>query len=217
VIAPPGHRWPLRILAASLLLLSASVRPASADWYLTPFAAMKFGGSTTLIDLENVAGGELDPDARRAKKWTWGVTGTWLGTGLLGLEGEFAVIPGYFQTDPPPNPQQVLSSRVTTAVVNVVFAAPLDLTRDSLRPYVSGGFGLMRASTEQAAADLSYTRNLSAAHVGGGVIGMLSRRTGVRWDLRYQRGIGSAEGGGSIGGPARLSFWRASMGVVIRY
>jgi hypothetical protein len=112
----------------------------------------------------------------------------------------------------------VLSSRVTTLVLNAVFAAPLDLTRDSLRPYMSGGFGLMRASTEQVATDLGYTRNLSAINIGGGVVGMLSRRTGLRWDLRYLRGIGSAEGGGtSVSGPARLSFWRANMGVVIKY
>ena len=212
--AASGRRSALHLLTACVLLL-ATPATAGADWYLTPFAALKFGGGTTLFDFENVAGGELDPNARRARKWTWGVTGTWLSTGILGVEADLAIVPGYFEADPPPNPQLVLSSRVTTASLNVVLATPLGLTRDSLRPYVSGGFGLLKASSE---ADLGYSRNLSAVNVGGGAIGMLSNRTGVRWDLRYQRGIGSAEGGGTAtGGPARLSFWRASMGFVIRY
>jgi len=71
----------------------------------------------------------------------------------------------------------------------------------------------MRAVSE---TDLPFSRNLSAFNVGGGVIGMLSRRTGVRWDLRYLRGIGSAEGGGTLTGGAKLTYWRASMAVVIR-
>jgi hypothetical protein len=96
----------------------------------------------------------------------------------------------------------------------VVLAAPLHLTRESLRPYASAGWGLMRASANPLEG-LGYSRNLSAFNVGGGVIGMLSRRTGVRWDVRYLRGIGSSEGDTLTGG-VHLSFWRASMGFVIR-
>jgi len=75
---------------------------------------------------------------------------------------------------------------------------------------------LMRATAElDPRVGLSYSRNLSAFNVGGGVVGMLSRRTGLRWDLRYLRGIGSREGDTLTGG-ARLTYWRASMAVVIR-
>jgi hypothetical protein len=186
---------------------------AGADWYITPYAAYKFGGSTTLIDLEGVAGSS--PNAKAERKVTWGGSVTWLGPGVLGLEADLALTPGFFQADPPPGTLLVTSSRVTTLLVNAVVAAPLSFTRDSLRPYVSGGWGLMRASTESQQA-IDYTRNLSGFNIGGGAVGMLSRRVGVRWDLRYLRGIGNAEGGGTLGGPARLSFWRGSMGLVIR-
>jgi hypothetical protein len=135
-----------------------------------------------------------------------------LGSGVLGVEADIALTPGDFQGDP----SQVLSSRVTTVLGNIVLAAPLNLTRESLRPYVSAGWGLMRATSNiPPELGLAYSRNLSAFNVGGGVIGMVSRRTGVRWDLRYLRGIGSREGDTLTGG-ARLSYWRASMGVVIR-
>ena len=185
--------------------------PAFADLYFSPFVALKFGGETTLIDPDLVAGSSETGD--KARKFTWGGGVMWLGTGLLGFEGEVAVTPGYFKGDQ----QLVQSSRVTTVLANVVIAAPLTLTRESLRPYASAGWGLMRASSDAGDPALSFTRNLSAFNVGGGAIGILSRRTGVRWDVRYLRGTGSAEGGGTLlGGSARLSYWRASMAVVIR-
>lgn len=185
--------------------------PAVADLYFSPFVGIKFGGETTLLDPDLVAGSSEAAD--KARKFTWGGSVMWLGTGVLGFEGDVALIPGYFQGDQ----QIVLSSRVTTVLANVVIAAPLTLTRESLRPYASAGWGLMRASSDVGEPALSFSRNLSAFNVGGGAIGMLSRRTGVRWDVRYLRGIGSAEGGGTLlAGTARLSYWRATMAVVIR-
>ena len=183
---------------------------ASADLYFSPYIALKFGGNTTLLDVDAVAGSNDEAD--KAKKVTWGGSVMWLGSGVFGVEGDIAITPGYFQRDR----SQLLSSRVTTLVGNVVLAAPLNLTRESLRPYVSAGWGLMRATSDiPADLGLAYSRNLSAFNLGGGAIGMLSRRTGVRWDLRYLRGIGSAEGDTLTGG-ARLSYWRASMALVIR-
>jgi hypothetical protein len=203
---------PARLAAAAVVWLvsAAAPQPAQADLYFAPYAALKFGGETTLLDPDFVAGSNVDAEA--AKKMTWGGSVMWLGTGVLGFEGDFAVVPAYFQADPP---VLVTASRVTTLTANVVIAAPLSVTGYSLRPYVSGGWGLMRASADSPLG--SYTRNLAAIDVGGGAIGMLSRRSGVRWDLRYLRGIGSEEGGGTLRGAARLTFWRASMAFVLRY
>jgi hypothetical protein len=194
----------------TLAVWAAFPSSASADLYFSPFIALKFGGETTLLDVDAVAGSNDAAD--KAKKVTWGGGVMWLGSGVLGVEGEVALIPGYFQRDP----SRVLSSRVTTLLGNVVLAAPLRLTGESLRPYVSAGWGLMRATSNiDPELGLAYSRNLSAFNLGGGVIGMLSRRTGLRWDLRYLRGIGSREGDTLTGG-ARLTYWRASMGLVIR-
>jgi hypothetical protein len=201
-------RQPVLAALVTLAALAAFPSSAGADLYFSPFIALKFGGETTLIDLDRVAGSNDAAD--KAKKVTWGGNVMWLGSGVLGFEGDVALIPGYFQGDK----GLVQSSRVATLLGNVVIAAPLHLTRESLRPYVSAGWGLMRASADPTVG-LGYSRNLSAFNLGGGVIGMLSRRTGVRWDLRYLRGIGSAEGDTLTGG-VHLSFWRASMGLVIR-
>ena len=199
-------------LIALLTLAGWAAFPSSAnaDLYFSPFIALKFGGETTLLDVDAVAGSNDAAD--KAKKVTWGGGVMWLRSGVLGVEGEVALTPGYFQGDP----SRVLSSRVTTLLGNVVLAAPLSLTRESLRPYLSAGWGLMRATSNiPPELGLAYSRNLSAFNLGGGVIGMLSRRTGLRWDLRYLRGIGSREGDTLTGG-ARLTYWRASMAVVIR-
>jgi hypothetical protein len=204
----PRRRGSLVALVLAAFTCAAFPRPASADLYFSPYIALKFGGETTLIDVDQVAGSS--DTAEKAKKVTWGGSVMWLGPGVLGFEGDLAITPGYFKGDQ----QLVQSSRVTTLLANVVVAAPLNLTRESLRPYASAGWGLIRATS--AIDPLPYSRNLTGFNVGGGVIGMLSRRTGLRWDLRYLRGIGSAEGGGTIAGGAKLTFWRASMAVVIR-
>jgi hypothetical protein len=208
-VSPAACRPRDLVLVALVTVAAWAAFPcdASADLYFSPFVALKFGGETTLIDLDLVAGSNETAD--KAKKVTWGGNVMWLGSGVLGFEGDIALIPGYFQGDR----GLVQSSRVATLVGNLVVAAPLHLTRESLRPYASGGWGLMRASADPVG--LEYSRNLSAFNLGGGVIGMLSRRTGVRWDFRYLRGIGSAEGDTLTGG-VHLSFWRASMGLVIR-
>ena len=211
VSTAPSRRSNLTLIAlVTLAAWGAFPCPASADLYFCPFIALKFGGETTLLDVDAVAGSNDAAD--KAKKVTWGGSVMWLGSGVLGVEGDIALTPGYFEGDQ----SQVLSSRVTTLLANIVLAAPLTLTRESLRPYVSAGWGLMRATSNIAPdAGLAFSRNLSAFNLGGGAIGMVSRRTGVRWDLRYLRGIGTREGDTLTGG-ARLSYWRASMAVVIR-
>jgi hypothetical protein len=169
VIRSSRRRTSLALAALlTIAVWAAFPSSASADLYFSPFIALKFGGETTLLDVDAVAGSNDAAD--KAKKVTWGGGVMWLGSGVLGVEGEVAITPGYFQRDP----SQVLSD-----------------------------------------AGLAYSRNLSAFNLGGGVIGMLSRRTGLRWDLRYLRGIGSGDGDTLTGG-ARLTYWRASMAVVIR-
>ena len=54
--------------------------------------------------------------------------------------------------------------------------------------------------------------------VGGGVNGFLSERVGLSWEARYFRSVGGKplRGFSVDPGPEQLSFWRASMALVIR-
>jgi hypothetical protein len=196
-------------LAAALVLVAGLIQPrtASADWHIAPFIGLVFGGDTNLIDLEGAAG---------EKRVMYGAQGTWLGDGWLGAEVDFGYLPGSFESDN--TPRLVNRSRVLTLMGNVVLAAPRGLTRESLRPYVSGGLGLIRPSADDFLQQFPIDSNLLGMNIGGGATGFLTARTGLRWDLRRFRTVkGTDEEGMFTPGSTRLSFWRATMGVVIRY
>jgi hypothetical protein len=62
----------------------------------------------------------------------------------------------------------------------------------------------------------SYRRTLGGYNVGGGVVGFVTPFTGVKWDVRYLKGWGPA-GEGTSFGSARVSYWRGTMSLVLKY
>ncbi len=134
---------------------------AGADFLVTPFLGTTFAGSTTLLD--------LDVGAASAKHWTFGGSAAWLSDHILGVEADFAMAPGFFQSSS--GTGLVVSSRVTTLTGNVLAALPLSVTRESLRPYLTGGMGLMRAASEDLIG-LNETGNWVGLQFGAGAIGV---------------------------------------------
>lgn len=195
-----------RAFLLSLLLLGASGRDASADFLITPFIGTTFAGKTTLLD--------LDVGAASSKHWTYGGSAAWLSDQVFGVEADFGMTPGFFENNDS-GPGLVVSSRVTTLTGNVLAALPLSVTRESLRPYVTGGLGLLRASVDDLIG-LNESGNWLGMQVGAGAIGFLTNRTGVRFDLRYARTFSRDN---TLLGErqAKLSFWRAAFGVALRY
>ena len=63
----------------------------------------------------------------------------------------------------------------------------------------------------------TVNRNLAAFSIGGGAIGFLSSRAGVRFDLRTVRSTSTEVDNGTLLTKPRLGFWRATIGVAIRY
>lgn len=178
--------------------------PAGAEWLIVGHTGLKFGGSTTFVDLETAA-----PE----KKTPLGLSGMWLSSGLLGAEADVTFIPDYFDRE---NADLVTGSTVRTVMGSLVVAAPLRLTRESLRPYVAGGAGLLHSQSEDLAGIFSFSSNLWGMNVGGGVLGFLSDGFGVRLDLRYFRNLSEERQPGVVFGSTKLSFWRASIGLVFR-
>jgi hypothetical protein len=180
---------------------------ARADWLITPFVGTTFAGQSALI--------QFDPDAVATKHWLFGGSVTWLGGGIFGVEADVALVPGIFEDDNVDN--LVTASTATTLSGNVIAAVPLAVTRESLRPYLVGGIGLVHARVEDQICLVSCEAlNEPALQVGGGAIGLVSDRAGVRFDLRQIRTLRREE---TLIGErrAKLSFWRATVGVVIRY
>ena len=190
---------------AFALCLCALPADARADWLVTPFLGTTFGAETTLLDF---GGGT------RVKHWTFGASGAILTDQIFGLEADLAWAPGFFEGE---DPQDLVSgSRLTTLFGNVVAAVPLAVSRESLRPYLVGGLGLVHINPNDV-VDLAEGRNSLGLQMGGGALGLITDRTGVRFDLRQIRTMGRARNDLTGVAGTKVSFWRATVGVILRY
>jgi hypothetical protein len=191
--------------AAVLGLLPA---PAAAEWHIAPFIGVTFNSDSTIVDFEN---------ARKESRWAIGGSVTLIGEGPVGVETIFVYVPNYFggqSADPILGPN-VASSRSYALMGNVVLAIPKRLNEYGLRPFFSGGIGLLNAYlNEEGALDLGVNANVLGYNLGGGAVGFLTDRTGLRFDLRYY-GTARPTEGLAFGGVS-VSYWTASVGVVFR-
>ena len=194
-----------------LALALCVVAPAStaAEWQVRPFIGFTFAGETTFVDPEK---------AIETQNLVIGVSGGWLGE-IFGFEGDFGRAPGFFETGDPPIPDaEVLTSAVTTLTGNVVIALPRRMAGYGLRPYFSGGAGLMHIDALGKFSIVDHNRTLPTLSLGGGATGFLTNRVGLNWDVRRLNTLrGEGETLGNSLGRERLSFWRATMAVALRY
>jgi hypothetical protein len=195
------------LMTLTVLMLLAPAMPASAEWQLKPFAALTFGGNATVLDLDKAAG---------KVKTAVGVSGGYWGN-VVGVEGDFGYIPGFFQNEIKGTTPLVLKSHVTTLTGNVTLSLPRHMTEYTLRPYFVAGGGMMSASTTNSLSLVEISPTYAAIDVGGGVTGFLSKRFGLSWDIRHFRIVNGQEGTGQSFGREQLSFWRANMALAIRY
>jgi hypothetical protein len=130
----------------------------------------------------------------------------------VGFDVDLAHAPGFFQKG---DQHLVLASSVTTLTGNFVLTLPKRMTEYALRPYFVGGGGLVRVRIEDSFGALPIHETLPVIDVGGGATAFVSNSLGICWDVRYFRSLSREAKGLSIG-PERVSFWRASMAVVLR-
>ena len=197
-----------RVAFAGLLLVLPP-HPAGADWLFAPFVGSAFAGSTALPDLEQGAG---------SAQLIFGGSAGWWSAGILGLEGDFGYAPRFFERD---NLAGIFTnSNVVTLGGNVVVAAPVSVTRESLRPYLVGGLGWMHASIDEGnnffPEIFGRAQNAVELNVGGGAIGFISPRTGLRFELRHFRSLERDTNPLTGERQSLLSFWRATVAVVIQ-
>ena len=197
-----------RVAFAGLLLV-LPLHAADADWLFAPFVGSAFAGSTALPDLEQGAG---------SAQLIFGGSAGWWSAGILGLEGDFGYAPRFFERD---NLAGIFTnSNVVTLGGNVVVAAPVSVTRESLRPYLVGGLGWMHASIDEGnnffPEIFGRAQNAVELNVGGGAIGFISPRTGLRFELRHFRSLERDTNPLTGERQSLLSFWRATVAVVIQ-
>ena len=205
----------MRLGRAGLLLAVLWAWPVGvrAEILIAPFAGGAFAGQTTLPLFGQQP---AEPSAALSKSFVIGVAGLWIGPGILGVEGEVASAPGFFELAN--SSQAIVRRNFTTVTGSLIVTAPLGLTRESLRPYVVGGLGLMHVGIGDRINFVPVDRNLLGLNLGGGAMGMLNDRAGLRFDLRHVRSIRDDQAPSATAqSRVRLSYWRATVGVAIRY
>ena len=188
----------VRVLVAAGVVGTALLvpAPAHADGIFSAFAGGSFGT------------GEQDQ-----KVSTWGLSLAAMAGGIFGFELDFARI-GNAAGDE----TFVEDSRVTNVFGNIIIGVPVK----AVRPYVIGGLGWVRTEIEALeiappqAPVMARSDGLGAA-VGGGLLGFFTDHVGARVDLRYIRSV-------TLGGDSifdfefeKLSYWRASGGIALRF
>jgi len=131
--------------------------------------------------------------------------------GVIGVDVDFGYSPEFFGNN--------LNSYVLTTMGNVIVGIPFDRAHAAgIRPYVTGGVGLIRAHIDSARNNYSIASNDVGVNVGGGVMGFVGDHIGVRADLRYIRSVqdNNTTYPFSPLDLSRLHYWRTSFGLVVR-
>ena len=194
---------------ASLVAVFVLLRPAPAraDFFVIPFAGMKFGGSTSIVDLELAAG---------KKKLVLGIAALKIDDRIIGFEAEFGNIAGFFNNEKEFGDRPLIKpgSYVNDLTGSVVFSLPPGFTRGGLRPYAVVGGGVIHAESLEILEVLQVRRTVPAINLGVGAIGMLTNNVGVRFDVRHLRSLTTDPPTGSVS--RGINYSRFTIGLLLR-
>jgi hypothetical protein len=168
-------------------------RPAEADGFVVPWLAGNTGSAS--------AGGLIDFGA------SVGATAA----GVVDVDFDLGYSPDFFGNS--------LDSYVLTNMGNVTVGIPFEGMRaHGLRPYLTGGVGLIRMRVDDPLFRYSFARNMAGFDVGGGVTAFFSSHLGVRADLRHIRSFQDNTSSNPFDEFDRGTFhyWRSSIGLLIR-
>ena len=190
-------------LGLMLIVLAAPAR--AQNIFATPFMGVKFGGGTSIVDLE-IAAGRL--------AFTMGGSVVILGDGILGYEADFGYVPGYFERDAS-LPLIKPGSYVLDLSGGLIAALPAGVTRGGLRPNVVAGVGLINAQAADLLEVFVIRRTVPGYKLGVGAQGLLTNNVGIRFDLRHIRSFTGDDGSLARVG-RRISYSRLTIGLLLR-
>lgn len=200
-LAATRHALTLTLFtAAAAAALIGIPSTAHADGFVSPWAAVQFGGK-----LDNVSA-----DINRGRAG-FGVTAGAMGGGIIGGEVDFGYSPSFFGTD-----NDFGNNTVVTVMGNVIVGIPIGgQSGGGVRPYVSGGVGLIRSQVDNGTLfKVSSSNNSFGWDFGGGVMGYFNDHFGLRGDIRYMKTFDDNVFG--VVNVGKINFTRLSIGVVIR-
>ena len=181
------------VLTGVLAVLWAPTQ-ARADGYVSPWAGVNFGNDQAEGD------------------WAFGVNAGAMGAGIIGGELDFGFAPNFFG--------ESVDNHVMNVMGNLIIGVPVGGTSGpGIRPYVTGGLGLIRTSIDSSVAGVdAFTTNDFGFNLGAGAMGFFNDHFGLRGDVRYYRTLNEDSGDDELVDfdLGAFDFWRASIGIVIR-
>lgn len=186
----------LLFVIIALVVCAFTPRPAAAQGFVSPFIGFDYGGDSgcpTATGCED-------------KHSNLGVAGGKLGA-IAGAEVEFAYARDFFGDTPG------FDTSVLTLMTNVIVGPRIGV----IRPFVLGGVGLIKSRVELDAGSILDSSNQFGWNIGGGVMLMFGDHVGVRGDIRRFKSFQDISILGFDLSEEKLTYNRASAGLVLAF
>ena len=139
---------------------------------------------------------------------TYGFMVGGMGRETVGVELDFSFTPNFLGDE-----QLDLDNNLLTIMGNLIVGAPIG----AVRPYGSGGIGLIRTRLSGLSDLIDFSRNDLGINFGGGLMGFFGESAGVRGDVRYFRSLQAGDESVLDFDLGTFDYWRASVGVVFSF
>lgn len=173
--------------------LAISAVPAQAEGFITPFIGYNFGGDSGNCPAINDCS---------TKRTNYGVSIGEMGS-LLGIEEDLSFAKHFFGDAP--NSDNSVFSAMTNLLVGVGVGP--------VRPYALAGVGLIRPHV--SSPGFSSDNNAFGWDLGVGLTVSVAPHVGIRGDVRHLHTFQDVDL--SLLSSERLDFFRASLGVALRF
>ena len=212
-----GIRYVSRAMLVGMFMGIAAL-PARADWLVTPYLGVVFGGAANSFTLN-------DLDDEFEQRINLGGSVSFLHNGRFGFEVDYSVAPNFFQFTGGTNNFDILdlNSSVQTLMGNAVISR----SHGAFRPYLVGGVGTIRVTLNSASDVLGDLHsNDTGYNLGGGAHLFFGQHFGLRGDVRYFRGLEPLDDEDPSTDDdffdqqftkEDFKFWRATLGVTFKF
>lgn len=190
------HLRPTVFCTALVILALGPQAPATAQTFISPLLGYDFGDDSRCPALRGCEDKNLN-------------IGIGLGTmgRLGGVELDVSLARGFFGDAPG------YESSVLTIMGNLLVGPEIG----PVRPYGSGGVGLIKSHVSGFGALIDATNNDFGWNLGGGVMIFVTEHVGVRGDIRHFHAFQDLDFFGFPQAGTKLDFGRASAALVLRF
>lgn len=191
-----------RFLVAAVLALFVLVpaAPARADVVLTPYVGSLFGSDVS------------------GNKPAFGATASFMGGGIFGGEFGFNYAPT-FRGATVSNEDIAQMSLMGNLIVGIPIGGSDQAGH--VRPYVTGGAGLFRLTSNESEFFDRVSSNDFGVNFGGGVMAFFNEHVGLRGDIRYFRTLNDSDpesGADDVDfNLGDLKFWKWDVGMAFKF